>query len=154
MSSAKIPVAPSNFMKKEKIILSFFGLIIIVVIVVGGLFLYQSTQKINPTELKTISVDNPSPTPSSGLFLTIDSPKDEEVVDEKTLKISGKTVPDAKIVILTADNEEAAIPAKDGSFSTDINLSTGENIIEVSATSPTGEIVKVKRVVSYSTESF
>ncbi len=141
-------------MKKEKIILAIISIIIGVAVATGVFFIYQSTKKINPTELKTITVDNPTPTPSSNLFLTIDSPKDEEVVEEKNIKISGKTIPDAKIVILTADNEEAAVPGKDGNFSTDINLSADENIIEISAIAPNGEIVKVKRVVSYSTENF
>lgn len=141
-------------MKKEKLILTIISIIILVSVIIGVFFIYQSTRKINPTELKTISVNNPSPTPSSNLFLTIDSPKDEEVVDERNIKISGKTTPDAKIVILTEDSEEAAAPGADGSFSTDINLSADENIIEISAIAPNGEIVKVKRVVSYSTESF
>jgi hypothetical protein len=141
-------------MKKEKIILTFISIVIGIIVAIGIFFIYQSTKKINPTELKTITVNNPSPSPSSNLFLTVDSPKDEEVVDQRNIKISGKTLPDAKIVILTADNEEAAVPGKDGSFSTDINLSADENIIEISAIAPNGEIVKVKRVVSYSTESF
>lgn len=141
-------------MKKEKIILSVLSISVIIIIVIGGFYLYQTTRKINPTELKTVSVNNPSPTPSSGLFLTIDSPRDEEVVNTRILKVSGKTVSDAKIVILTENSEEAALPANDGSFSTEIDLKTGENIIEVSATSPSGEIVKVQRVVSYSTENF
>lgn len=141
-------------MKKEKIILTVISLIIGATVAIGVFFIYQSTKKINPTELKTITVNNVSPTPSSDLFLTIDSPKDEEVVEQKNIKISGKTIPNAKIVILTTNNEEAAIPGKDGSFSTDINLTADENIIEVSAIAPNGEIVKVRRIVSYSTESF
>lgn len=141
-------------MKKEKIILTFSILTVIIIVVVIGFFIYQSTVKIKPTELKTITVNDPSPSPSSSIFLTVDSPKDEEVVDERSIKISGKTIPDAKIVILTPDSEEAAVPAKDGTFSTDISLSADENIIEISAIAPNGEIVKVKRVVSYSTESF
>jgi len=141
-------------MKKEKIILTLISIIIGTCVAIGVFFIYQSTRKINPTELKTITVDNPSPTPSSNLFLTIDSPRDEQVVEEKNIKISGKTIPDAKIVILTAESEEAAVPGIDGSFSTDINLTNDENIIEISAIAPNGEIVKVKRVVSYSTESF
>lgn len=141
-------------MKKEKIILSFSALLIGVLVAIAAFFIYQSTKKIKPTDIKTITINDPSPTPSSGLFLTIDTPRDEEVVDERNIKISGKTVPDAKIVILTQGSEEAAIPAKDGSFSTDINLENDENIIEISAIAPNGEIVKVRRVVSYSTESF
>lgn len=141
-------------MKKEKIILTISILTVIIIVVVIGFFIYQSTVKIKPTELKTITVNDPTPSPSSTIFLTIDSPKDEEVVEVRNIKISGKTIPDAKIVILTTDSEEAAVPAKDGTFSTDITLSTDENIIEISAIAPNGEIVKVKRVVSFSTENF
>lgn len=141
-------------MKKEKIILSFTALLIGVIVAVASFYFYQTTRKVKSSDIKTIQINDPSPTPSSGLFLTIDTPKDEEVVNERTIKISGKTVPDAKIVILTQTSEEAAIPAKDGSFTTDINLVQDENIIEISAIGPNGEIVKVTRVVLYSTESF
>ena len=141
-------------MKKEKIILSISALIIGILVAVTIFFLYQSTKKIKPEEIKTITINDPSPTPSSGLFLTIDRPGDEEVVDQRTLTISGKTIPDAKIVILTQSNEEAAVPTKDGNFSTDILLDQNENIIEISSIAPNGEIVKVKRVVIYSTEDF
>lgn len=141
-------------MKKEKIILSFSALIIGVLIALIGFYLYESSKRIKPSEIKTVTVNDATPTPASGLFLTIDSPKDEEVVTERTIKISGKTVPDAKIVIVTPTSEEAAVPTKDGNFSTDITLSDDENIIEISAIGTNGEIVKVKRVVSYSTESF
>lgn len=154
MGFTKLPRMPQVNMKKEKIILSVSAVFIGILVAVGAFFLYQSSKKIKPTELKTITVNNTSPTPASGLFLTIDSPKDEEVVDKRTIKITGKTVPDAKIIILTENNEEAAIPTKDGNFSTDINLGNDENIIEISAIAPNGEIVKVKRIVSYSTESF
>lgn len=141
-------------MKKEKIILSITALIVGIIVTAACFFIYQSTKKVEKSAIKTITISDPSPTPSSGLFLTIDSPQDEIVVDERNIKISGKTASDAKIVILTQESEEAAVPAKDGSFSTDINLSSGENIIEISAIGANGEIVKIKRVVSYSTESF
>ena len=141
-------------MKKEQIIISISALIIGILVAVTVFFLYQSTKKIKPEEIKTITINDPSPTPSSGLFLTIDRPGDEEVVDQRTLTISGKTIPDAKIVILTQSNEEAAVPTKDGNFSTDILLDQNENIIEISSIAPNGEIVKVKRVVIYSTEDF
>jgi hypothetical protein len=141
-------------MKKEKIILSFAALLIGVGVAIASFFIHQSTRKVKSTEIKTITINDPSPTPASGLFLTLDSPRDEEVVSTRSIKVSGKTTPDAKIVILTQDSEEAALPTKDGSFTTDINLSQDENIIEVSAIGPNGEIVKVTRVVLYSTESF
>ena len=141
-------------MNKEKIIIIIAAIIVGALIAAGLLFLYQSSKKINPQEVKSISVTDPSPTPSSGLFLTIDSPVDEEIVDERLIKVTGKTIPDVKILILSDTDEVAAIPADDGSFSTEINLGQSENIIEIIAIAPNGESVKVRRIVSYTTEDF
>lgn len=141
-------------MNKEKIIIVIAAIIMGALIAGGVLFLYQSSKKINPQEVKSISVSDPSPTPSSGLFLTIDSPVDEQIVDERLIKVTGKTIPDVKILILSDTDEVAAVSADDGSFSTEINLGQSENIIEIVAIAPNGESVKVRRVVSYTTEEF
>lgn len=141
-------------MKKEKIILSFAAALIGILVAVGSFFFYQSTRKVKPSEIKKITIINPTPTPESSIFLTVTRPEDEEVVDKRILTVSGKTIPDAKIVVLTQTNEEAAVAARDGSFSTEITLDENENIIEVSAIAANGEIAKVKRVVSYTTEIF
>lgn len=141
-------------MKKEKIILSFTAALIGIIVAVTGFYFYQSTKKIKPSEIKKITIDNPSPTPKSSIFLTVERPRDEEVVDERIITISGKTIPNAKIVILTESNEEAAVAAGNGNFSTEITLDQDENIIEISAVAPNGEIAKVKLTVTYSTETF
>jgi hypothetical protein len=141
-------------MKKETIVLVVIALLIGALIAIIVFFIFQSTRKINPSEVKTITIDQPSPSPSSNLFLTIDSPQDEIVVDERNLKISGKTIPEAKIIIITSNTQETATPSKDGSFSTDINLVNDENIIKIVSMAPNGETVKVTKVVSYSTENF
>ena len=141
-------------MKKEKIILSAVATLIGILVAVGAFFFYQSTKEVKPSEVKKIIINNPSPTPQSSIFLTLNSPKDEEVVDKRIITISGKTIPDAKIIVLTQSNEEAGVAARDGSFSTEITLDQNENIIEISAIAPNGEIAKIRRVVTYSTESF
>lgn len=141
-------------MRKEKIILSFIAALIGIVVAVSAFFFYQSSKKINSSEIKKIIIDNPTPTPSSAIFLVVTKPADGEVVDNRTLNITGKTIPNAKIVIITQSNEEAAVAASDGSFSTDIILDQDENIVEVSAIAPNGEIAKVKRTVTFSTENF
>jgi hypothetical protein len=141
-------------MNKEKILISFSAIIVGAIVGVGFLFFYQSTKKISPEEVKSISISDPSPTPASGLFLTINSPLDEQIVEERLITISGKTTPEAKIVILSPNDQVAAVPAEDGSFSTEVNISPDQNIIEISAISPNGETVKQRRIVSYTTESF
>lgn len=141
-------------MKKEKIILSFIAALIGIVVAIGAFFIYQSTKKVDPSEIKKINIENPTPTPSSTIFITVERPKDEEVTDERIITISGKTVPDAKIVVLTQSNEEAAVAASNGNFSTEITLDDGENIIEISAITENGEVAKTKLTVTYSTETF
>lgn len=141
-------------MKKEKIILSFIAALIGIVVAIAGFFLYQSTKKVKPAEVKKITIDSPSPTPKSSVFITIERPRDEDVVDERIITISGKTIPNAKIVVLTQSNEEAAVAAGNGNFSTEITLDNEENIIEISAIAPNGEIAKTKLTVTYTTETF
>ncbi len=141
-------------MRKEKIILSASAGLIGILVAFVGFFLYQSTKKVNPSEIKKITIASPSPTPQSGIFLTVDRPRDEEVVDKRIITISGKTIPGAKIVVVSESSEEAAVAASNGNFSTEITLGDSENIIEIIAVAPNGEIAKLKRVVTYSTESF
>ena len=141
-------------MKKEKIILSIAAGLTGILVAVAGFFIYQSTKKVNPSEIKKITINTPSPTPQSGLFLTLDRPRDEEVSEERIVTVSGRSIPGAKIVILTKSSEEAAVAAGNGNFSTEIELGISENIIEIIAAAPNGEIAKLKRVVTYSTESF
>lgn len=134
--------------------MSLTAALIGIVVAIVGFFVYQSARIVKPDEIKKIIINSPSPTPQSSIFLTVDKPMDEEVVDSRTLPISGKTIPDAKIIIVTQSAEEAAVPAKDGSFSTTITIDIGENIIEITSLAPNGEVAKVKRVITYSTENF
>src|SRR5690606_19260256 len=141
-------------MKKEKIIILFIAIFIGLIFALVGFFIYQQSKSITPNEIKDISIEKPKPSPEPSIFITIDRPNDEQVVDKRTIAVSGKTNPNAKIVILTPTSEEAGIAAKDGSFSTDIILDEGENIIEISAIAENGEIAKIRRTVIYSTEDF
>lgn len=142
-------------MKKEKFILSsvavFFGLL------VAGIFFYlfQATKTIpEPTATKTISLASPSPTGSPTVFLTLDQPKDEEVVDSKVLIVSGKTASNAVVVVITDSFENVITPSEKGDFSTTVNLDNGQNILEVTAIAPNGESLTVKKTVTYSLEEF
>lgn len=141
-------------MKKEKLILSFvatfFGLL-----VAGGMFYaFQATKTITPTNSKTVSIVSPSPTPLPAIFLTVDKPKDEEVLGNKILVISGKTASNAVIIVITNSTEEVITPALNGDFSTTSTIEDGQNIIEIKAIAPNGESVTIKKTVTYSLEEF
>lgn len=141
-------------MKTEKIVISFIA-VLIGILVAGLLFyFYQKTKVIPPAQTKTITVLSPTPTPLPTIFLTIDKPRDEEVVDVKTISIAGTTTADATIVISTNTDDQTVSPAKNGSFSTTVILQNGANRITVTAIAPNGEETSIVRTVSYSTENF
>lgn len=143
-------------MKKEKTILSFIAVLIGLLVAGIAFYFYQTTKTISDTKTNTVSI-KPSPIPTineSAMYLNIDTPQDEAVVDKKILTISGKTIKDATIVVLTNSSDDVINTASNGNFSTTVNLEDGENQISITAISPTGEEETVIKTVTYSTESF
>ena len=141
-------------MKTEKLILSFiataFGLL------VAGLafYLFQATKTVTPNNTKTVSFISPTPTPLSSIFLTVDRPKDEEVVVSKVEIVSGKTTSNAVVIVITETSEDVMAPAENGDFSTTVNLDEGQNVLEVISIAPNGESIRIKKTVTYSQEEF
>ncbi len=143
-------------MKTEKIVISFIAVVIGILFAGSIFYLYQSTKVVPTTQEKTITL-SPTSNPSknkSNIFLTIETPRDEEVVGIKTITITGKTLPDAVIVISTQSNDYVITPAITGSFSTTAVLEDGANNIEITAISKAGEEITVVRTITVSTETF
>lgn len=142
-------------MNKEKIVLSFVATLIGLLVAGGIFYFYQSAKTIPQSKIRTISFStSPTPAAQSSIFLIINTPSDEKVVDKKIITLSGKTVSDAAIVILTQGSQDVIAPSSTGDFSTTITLDNGENLIEITAILPNGEKTKVTRTVTYSTEEF
>lgn len=141
-------------MKAERLILSFVAIIIGLAVAGLAFYLYQMTRSA-PEQTKKITSDiSPTPTPDNSLFLTLDSPKNEEVLSTKTVKISGKTTPDAIIVVNTEANDEVVTPASNGSFTLTQSIGNDVNLIQVTAIFPNGEEKVIQRTVTYNTEGF
>lgn len=141
-------------MKKEKVVLAFIAALIGLLVAGIAFYLYQSTKVVSPSKLKTSQVASPTPTPTSENFLTANQPKDEDVVNKKVVIVSGKTSPDATVVMLTSLDQQVVNPSTDGDFSTTVNIDDGENVIEITAALPNGQQSTVKRTVTFSTEEF
>ena len=143
-------------MKTEKIVISFIAVTIGILVAGGAFYAYQTTKIVSTEGAKTVSLTATiTPTPQkSQVVLQIDSPKDEDVIATKIVTITGKTNPDAIIVITTSSNDQVVTPAVNGSFSTTAVLDSGENVIEIRAIAKNGEETKVIRTVTVSTESF
>lgn len=143
-------------MNKEKLILSFTAVLFGLLVAGIAFYLYQTTKTIpnNTTSAKIVSSTSPTPTSIPSIFLTLERPKDEEVVSSKVLVVSGKTSSSAIITIITDSSEEVITPSTNGAFSTTVNLNEGQNILEVIAIAPNGESVTIKKTVTYSLEEF
>lgn len=141
-------------MKKEKVILYFIATFIGLVFAGVAFYFYESSKDLPPSTIKTISIAKPSPTPKPSIFLSLDMPKDEEVVSKKVVTLSGKTIPDAIISIILENSQDMITPALNGDFSTTVTLEDGQNLIEITAISQNGESTKALRTVTFSTEEF
>ena len=142
-------------MKTEKVVLSFIAVLIGVLVAAIAFYLYQSTRVIKPTATKGASTSSsPTTPPTIENPLTISSPEDELVTEKRTIQISGKTDPQATVIISTEDEDKVVTPTSSGTFSTTATLSDGENEIVFTAFMPDGQESVVKRTVSFSTESF
>lgn len=142
-------------MKQERIILSFI-MVIIGLIFAGIIFYFYQSTKVVPDTNTTQQTDSQTPTPTKTptIFLSVDSPKDESISDSKTVRVSGKTNPEATVVILTLEGEEIVKPSLQGDFVTNITISSGTNFIKIVAMTPDGETQTVQKTVSYTSEDF
>nr|MBI5455882.1 hypothetical protein [Candidatus Levybacteria bacterium] len=140
-------------MKQERVILSFIMVVIGLLVAGVGFYFYQTT-KIVSTNSSALIKPTPTETPKSTIFLSINTPTNEEVVSSKTLIVSGKTIPEATVVIVTNSDQLVIKPSSQGDFSTTITLGNDQNLIRIHALSPNGEIATVEKTVTYSTSSF
>lgn len=142
-------------MKTEKIVISFIASLIGIIAAAGAFYFYQTTKVISPNDIKTITLSpSPLPTSEATIFLTIDTPANEEVTDKKIITVSGATSPDAVVIITSALSDQVISPSQNGSFSTTLILDNDQNEITITAVSPTGEETTVVKTVTVTSETF
>lgn len=142
-------------MKAEKIFLSFFALLTgLIVAGVAFYFLQSSNPTKKNTTTVTVKTPSPTPTPTESLFLSIDSPKDKEVVTKKVVTVTGKTQKDTIVVITTPLEDTVITPSQNGDFKATVSIDDGENSIHYIAIAPNGEEKHMIQTITYSTEDF
>jgi hypothetical protein len=141
-------------MKQERVILSFIMVLIGLLVAGIAFYFYQSTKVVS--DKSSINSTNTviTPTPKPTIFLVLNEPSNEIVVSSKTLSVSGKTNPEATVIIITDSDQLVLKPSSQGDFSTTITLSNGQNLIRVRAVTPNAETAVTERIVTYSTEDF
>lgn len=140
-------------MFKERIVIILIALLAGLVFSVGAFYLYQKSRNIAP-KLTTKQEQPPKDyQPPSTFFLEITTPQDEEVFDKKIVQLTGRTNNFATVVILFEDRETVISPSPDGTFSTNMTLPAGVNVVEIIAITPEGKTLSEKRTFTYTTEN-
>lgn len=141
-------------MKKEIIIAVIIGILIgsVAAIIIVNLPKLTTGIKIQQSPISpTPSVSKVSET-ISNLSLSFDSNIDNSISEEKTINITGTTLP-KQLVFLETANDQKAINADDsGKFSAKIDLSEGANMIYGSAFDEDGNSITKTLTVYYTSE--
>ena len=136
-------------MKKESIIVGIFGLSL-GLLVAWAIWNFKSAAP-QPKNLAVspspVVFTNPTPPPPPTSFLSLESPEDESLATESTLKVKGKTKPESVVVISTNLEDFVLTASQDGSFTQDVTLEEGENTVTVTSYNPNKEETLEKTVI-------
>lgn len=129
-------------------IISHIAILLSGLIFFGGLYYILYQDKFQPAMVEY----NPVTEEPVSLFLEVSSPEDEVLVYEDNVVVSGKTGPDATVVIGGQDNDTGLQASKDGEFNKVFQLSPGPNILEITVFDSEGSSKTVTRSIYYSKE--
>jgi len=139
-------------MKKEVLIAIVSGLILGLVITFG---IYTANRSIEKQKNAKKAQETPlpaSPSPSlSQKTLTITSPENYDLINQRELTINGIAWPEAVIAIITENSEFFTQADNEGYFLHKLNLVKGYNEITVIATDELNSTQTQNLVVTYST---
>lgn len=146
-------------MKKEVFLAIFIGFILGLVITFGIWTANKSLQKMANQPDNTVadaSIEtSPTPIPdnpiSNTISLTISTPEDEFLTNSNTLKVTGKTLANAVVAIMSETGEVLVQADINGLFSADVSLEGGYNLITVTATDDQGNSSTQSLTVTYTT---
>lgn len=125
---------------RTKIFYSITGLVLGAGLCLGVVYLFDSDRNRNNNQQAQI------------LTLEVTSPGNSTAVSQKTITVSGSSGV-SSIVTINSPLKQTIVEAKDGNFSTQVELTEGKNVIEVVAFDPsTGESQTQKRDVLYLAE--
>jgi hypothetical protein len=142
-------------MKTERVILSFVAVLIGLLAAGAAFFFYQMTR--NSPQLPTNTSLTRSVTPTKTAeneSLVVIKPENETIVSDDTIKIEGKTIKDALVVLISENDEQVVKASGNGSFSIETTLAEGMNNLYITAFLPDGKETKIVRTISYSDEDF
>lgn len=98
------------------------------------------------------SVSGPVTSAPASLTLELDSPDDDLLVFDSDLRLSGKTLPNLRVLITSGAKNQIVQSETDGNFTSDFELGNGVNEITVTVFDESGEERSLQRTIYYSKE--
>lgn len=135
-------------MRKEVVYALIAGAFMGIIIAFG---VWRANSAFKPNGNKTSENASP-PTPSSQFGITVAKPDNLSVITGNPTEISGITLPNSWVIVSLNKDDYISKSEKDGTFSQEVNLSSGVNQLQISALGPEGEVVSSKLTLVYSTE--
>lgn len=114
----------------------------------GGLYYILYDYKFKPQS----QIYQPVTKEPTSFILEVGSPEDEILIFEDNIVVSGKTGPDAAVIISNQVNDAGLQADKNGQFSKVFPVSVGANLIEITAIDKEGNSKTVTKSVYYSQE--
>ena len=137
---------PQVVTKPRSLLIPLVVLLILVSVVTSVLLFVRYTA---PTPLPSEVVAQPTAVP---MFLAVDNLQQEVVVVDGEVLVSGKTVPNATVLIYS-DTDETSLQSKaDGSFESTILVNDSSGLVRVSAINEAGEEANVTFTVTDNTD--
>lgn len=144
-------------MRKEVVFAIIIGLFLGAVILVGWQLADQSAKQAALRSTAVLSPDSQSGTPAPPPVvqsINVISPQNHSVVNADSVKITGKTFPNATIAIYSSEDDALVTADQDGGFSIDLSLIGGENVINLAVLKDDQTINSTKISLIYTTAKF
>lgn len=138
-------------MRKEVLVAIIIGFGLGLVITFGIWTANKALKEAAPTTTAPTEEEEVTPTPTPTLELVIISPENNIISEEEIIEVSGQTTPRAIIAVTYPEGEKLFEADEDGSFSTEISLVGGDNLIEISVFNDEGDETTEILTIVYST---
>lgn len=142
-------------MKKESIIVGIFGLSL-GLLVAWAIWNFKSTAP-QPQELtlspSPVAESNPTPTSTPSFSLSLNKPAEDFIATQSSVAVTGTAKPGATLVISTNLDDYVLTATQDGSFSQEVSLEEGENILSITSYDQDQKEETIERAIIYTKEA-
>lgn len=135
-------------MKKEVIIAIVLGLLV-GLIITYGIYRVRTTvsHRKNETSIEKLATPAASLQEKTNATITILSPEDGAILENKELQIAGSSTPDAHVILFVNNRDYISSADTTGAFSFEVTLEDGVNILTIHVVDQEGLTATTQRVV-------